>query len=111
MLHTHAHAHTPHTHTRTHTHYLCTFYAVYFVCLLQACAKEGAQVIATDVNAEKLAELQGTEGVSVLFISLSTKSFECRQLTGRNLAKFNKHIMQLLYKHLIPAKPRTGCMR
>ncbi|XP_065906284.1 dehydrogenase/reductase SDR family member 6-like [Dysidea avara] len=29
-----------------------------------ACAKEGAQVIATDVNAEKLAELQGTEGIT-----------------------------------------------
>ena len=34
--------------------------------LLQACAKEGAQVIATDINAEKLAELQGTEGVCYL---------------------------------------------
>ena len=48
------------THTVVYVH-AYNFTVVYF---LQACAKEGAQVIATDVNAEKLAELQGTEGVS-----------------------------------------------
>jgi len=46
-------------HTQLYVHFMCSL--LQSPCS-QACAKEGAQVIATDVNAEKLAELQGIEG-------------------------------------------------
>jgi len=32
---------------------------------LQACAREGAKVIATDINEEKLTELQGIDGTYI----------------------------------------------
>ena len=44
---------------------------------LQACASEGAKVIATDVNEEKLAELQGTDGTYVVYMYLLLNISDC----------------------------------
>lgn len=42
--------------------YYCVTLFFYLICFSQLAAKEGARVIATDVNAEKLKELEGVPG-------------------------------------------------
>lgn len=55
---------------------------------MQACAKEGAKVIATDINKEKLAELQGIDGTNndiFVFLLLNITTLKPQVLSSQNL--------------------------
>ncbi len=47
-------------------------------------AREGAQVIATDINADKLSEIATLDGVSVRLLNVTDKAAQRRRPTARS---------------------------